>query len=580
MIRLFSTASAAPRLRRNIPNGKSGRGTWRDFRDFSIFLSCALALAAPAHADSLIDNVNGLTLTKSGEVERFTGLLIGSDGKVKKLLGRGDKRPDRGLDFRHDGKGRVLMPGLIDAHGHVMGLGMKAMSLDLTSARSLAEAQAMIAAYAKANPDRSWIIGSGWNQEAWNLGRFPTAADIDAVVPDRPVWLERVDGHAGWGNSAALRAAKVTAQTASPPGGRIEKLPNGQPAGVFVDAAAELVQRVVPAPQPRERDIALSRAQAILLRNGITAIADMGTSVDDWNVFRRAGDAGVLKVRIISYAAGIETALAVAGAGPTPWLYDYKLRMVGIKIYSDGALGSRGAWLKQPYADAPKETGLGFLDDTKLRNLIVRATMDKFQVAIHAIGDRANAQALSAIEEIAPSYKDDRRWRIEHVQVLDLADIPRLGRNGVIASMQPVHQTSDRTMAEARLGADRLAGAYAWESIRRAGGRLAFGSDVPVESPNPFPGLAAAITREDASGQPFGGWQPQERVSREVALAGFTTGAAYAGFAEDRIGMLQPGHHADFVLVDTDPLDSPPAQLRATKVLETWIGGERAYVAK
>lgn len=543
-------------------------------------MALALTCSAPAHADALIDNVNGLTLTREGRVERFTGLLIGPDGKVKKLLSRGDKRPDRGLDFKHDGKGRVLLPGLIDAHGHVMGLGMKAMSLDLTGARSLAEAQAMIAAYAKANPDRGWIVGAGWNQEQWGLGRFPTAADIDAVVADRPVWLERVDGHASWGNSAALRAAKVDAKSVSPAGGRIEKLPNGQPSGVFVDAAAELVQKVVPVPQPRERDIALSKAQAILLQNGITAIADMGTSVEDWNVFRRAGDAGVLKVRIISYAAGIDPALAVAGAGPTPWLYNDRLRMVGIKLYSDGALGSRGAWLKQPYADAAGETGLGFLTDARIRNLIVRATMDKFQVAVHAIGDGANAQALAAIEEIAPSYKDDRRWRIEHVQVLDVADIPRLARHGVIASMQPVHQTSDRTMAEARLGPTRLAGAYAWESIRRAGGRLAFGSDVPVESPNPFMGLAAAITREGADGQPFGGWQPQERVSREVALAGFTTGAAFAGFAEDRIGSLEPGKRADFVLVDVDPLESTPSELRATRVLETWIGGERAYVAK
>lgn len=544
-----------------------------------LFLAAAI-LSAPAFADSLIDNVSGLTLDGSGKVERFTGMVIDKDGRVAKLLQRGDKRPDRGLDFRYDGKGRVLMPGLIDAHGHVMELGFKAMSLDLTTARSLEEAKAMIAAYARANPDRAWIVGAGWNQEQWGLGRFPTAADIDAVVPDRPVWLVRVDAHAGWGNSAAIKAAGVTAATPSPEGGRVEKLPNGAPAGVFVDAARGLVEKIVPVPQPRERDFALSRAQAILLGYGITAIADMGTTVEDWNVFRRAGDAGVLKVRIISYARGLEPALSVAGAGPTPWLYDDRLRMIGIKLYSDGALGSRGAWLKAPYADAPKETGLGFLSDAKLRNLMVRASMDKFQIAVHAIGDRANAQALSAIEELAPSYKDDRRWRIEHAQIVDPADIARFGRNGIVASMQPVHQTSDRLMAEARLGPDRLAGAYAWESIRKAGAHLAFGSDTPVESPNPFPGLAAAITREDTAGQPFGGWQPQERVSREVALAGFTTEAAYAGFAEDRIGMLAPGHRADFIIVDTDPLESTPAELRATKVLETWIGGQRAYGAK
>jgi len=576
IVRTFAAA-----FRPNACNRNSSRGRWCDLWDLSIAAIAALGLAAaPAHADSLIDNVNGLTLTKGGKVERFTGLVIDKDGKVAKLLQRGDKRPDRGLDFRYDGKGRVLMPGLIDGHGHVMELGFKAMSLDLTAAKSLDEAKAMLAAYAKANPDRPWIIGAGWNQEQWGLGRFPTAADIDAIVPNKPVWLVRVDGHAGWANGVAMKAAGVTAATPSPAGGRIEKTAAGQPAGVFVDAARGLIEKVVPPPQPRERDIALSKAQAILLGYGITGIADMGTSVDDWNVYRRAGDANVLKVRIISYAHGLEPALQVAGAGPTPWLYDDRLRMVGIKLYADGALGSRGAWLKQPYADAPKESGLGFMDDAKLRNLMVRAAMDHFQVAVHAIGDRANDQVLSAIEEVAPSYSDNRRWRIEHAQIVDPVDIPRFGKNGIVASMQPTHETSDRLMAEARLGPNRLAGAYAWESIRKTGAHLAFGSDTPVESPNPFPGLAAAITREGPDGQPFGGWQPQERVSREVALAGYTTEAAYAGQAEDRLGMLQPGYRADFLIVDTDPLESTPQQLRATKVLETWIGGQRAYVAK
>lgn len=541
-------------------------------RAFCAVAAAALLAPAPALADALIDNVNGLTLTKDGKVQRFNALLITPDGKVAKLLDRKDKRPEK-LDFRYDGKGRTLMPGLIDAHGHVMGVGHQAMQLDLTGARSLDEAKAMIAAYAAANPDRPWILGRGWNQEAWKLGRFPTSADIDAVVPDRPVWLERVDGHAAWGNSAALKAAGVTAKTQVPAGGRVED-------GVFVDAARALVERVIPPPLPREQDLAFSKAQAILLAAGITTVADMGTTSDDWNVYRRAGDAKVLRIRIISYAHGIEPLVAIAGAGPTPWLYDDRLRMVGVKIYSDGALGSRGAWLKAPYADAPSETGLGFLTDAKLRNLMVRAAMDNFQIAVHAIGDRANAQVLDAVQELEETFKGDRRWRIEHAQVIDPADIPRFAPLGVIASMQPVHQTSDRLMAEARLGPTRLAGAYAWESLRRTGAKLAFGSDMPVESPNPFPGLAAAITREDAAGEPFGGWQPQERVSREVALAGFTTGGAYAGFAEDRLGMLQPGYRADFLIVDTDPLESTPAQLRATKVLETWIGGERAYVAK
>ncbi len=543
-----------------------------------------LALAAaPALADGLIDNVNGLTLDDQGRLVRFDGLLVDGEGKVAKLLARTDKRPEK-LDFRLDARGRTLMPGLIDAHAHVMGIGFQALQLDLSAAKSLDEAKAMIAAYAAANPKRPWILGGGWNQETWGLGRFPTAADIDAVVADRPVWLERVDGHAGWANSAAMAAAGVTARTATPPGGRIERIgpekAGAVPAGVFVDGARGLIDRVVPPPLPRDRDLALARAQQILLGQGVTAVADMGTSLDDWMTYRRAGDLGALSIRIIAYAGGIDPLLQIAGPGPTPWLYGDRLRMVGVKLYSDGALGSRGAWLKRPYADAPGQSGLGLLDDAKLRNLMSRAAMDGFQVAVHAIGDAANAQLLAAIEELSETYHGDRRWRIEHAQIVDPADIARFGRHGIVASMQPLHQTSDRLMAEARLGPDRLAGAYAWKSIHAAGAPLAFGSDAPVEPPNPFAGMAAAISREGADGNPFGGWMPAERVSREIALAGYTTAAAFAGMAEDRIGSLTPGHRADFLLLDGDPMEVSPAALRAMTVQESWIAGKRVFVRK
>jgi len=544
----------------------------------ALLAALALLLPAPALADSLIENVNGITLDKDGKIVRFNALVIGKDGKVVKLLERKDKRPER-PDFKVEGKGRTLMSGMIDSHGHVMGLGFKALILDLSPARSLAEAQKMIADYARANPNRSWILGGGWNQEAWGLGRFPTAADLDGIVPDRPVWLERVDGHAGWANSKAMTQAGVTAKTVSPPGGRIEKT-GAAPNGVFVDAATALIQKFVPEPQPRERDLALAKAQQILLSHGITAIADMGTTIDDWQAYRRAGDAGALKLRIFSYAAGVENMVRIAGPGPSPWLYDDRLRMGGVKLYSDGALGSRGAWLKRPYADAPKESGLGFLSNSQLSNSMSRAAMDGFQVAVHAIGDRANQQLLDAIDELSETYKGDRRWRVEHAQIVDPVDLPRFGTHGIIASMQPVHQTSDRQMAEARLGPDRLAGAYAWQSMRKAGARLAFGSDTPVESPDPFAGIAAAMTREDARGEPFGGWMPQERVSREQALAAFTIGGAYAAFAEDRIGSLMPGMRADFILIDTDPLLATPAEIRAIQVRETWLGGRPVYIRK
>ena len=536
-------------------------------------------LPVTASADGIVDNVNGMTLDKGGKVVRFQALLVTPDGKVSKLLSAKDKRPEK-LDWRADLKGRTLLPGMIDAHGHVMELGFRALELDLSDTKSLAEAQAKIAAYAQANPDKSWIIGGGWNQEAWGLGRFPTAADLDAAVGNRPVWLSRADGHASWGNSAALKAAGVTAKSVSPPGGRIEKGAGGLPAGVFVDAAQGLVARVVPQPLGKDRNAAFLKAQAILLSYGITATADMGTSIDDWLTYRRIGDAGGLRVRIMSYGAGVDTTVQIGAVGPSPWLYNDRLKLVGVKLYADGALGSRGAWLKAPYADAPGQSGAGFMNDTVMRNLMSRAAMDGYQVAVHAIGDRANAEALDSIEEMAQTYKGDRRWRIEHAQIVDPVDLPRFGKYGTIASMQPTHQTGDRVMAEARLGPQRLAGAYAWASMLKNGAKLAFGSDFPVEKPDPWAGWAAAFTRQDADGQPFGGWRPEEAVTREQAWWAFTGGAAYAGFAEDRIGRLAPGLRADFIVVDRDPLLASPADLRATKVQETWVGGEKVWERK
>jgi len=530
----------------------------------------------PALADSLIENVNGMTLDSEGKVIRFAAMVIDDDGKVKQLLDRRDKRP-REVDFQFDGKGQTVIPGFFDAHGHVMGMGFGALTLDLSDTTSLAEALAKISQYAADNPGRQWIIGNGWNQEAWGLGRFPTAAELDAVVADRPVFLSRVDGHAVWVNGAAMAAAGISSATKSPGGGSIEKS-GGKPTGIFVDTAMDLFDAAIPAPKPVDRDVALSKAQDILLASGVTSIADMGTTMQDWQSFRRAGDKGRLKVRIISYAAEIENMIAIAGPGPSPWLYDDHLRLAGVKLYIDGALGSRGALLKKPYADKAGESGLAMLSSAQLKNKMSRAAMDGFQTAVHAIGDQANDDILSAIEELRYTYKGDRRWRVEHAQIVDPADIGRFAATGTIASMQPVHQTSDRLMAEARLGTDRLVGAYAWQSLLASGAKLAFGTDVPVESPNPFAGLAAAMTREDAAGQPFGGWMPKEKLSREQAWNAYTNGAAYAAFAEDRLGSLEPGRRADFLIIDQDILLATPEQIRNAQVLQTWIAGRPAFV--
>ena len=544
----------------------------------ALLLSSAvlLALPTPLLADTLIDNVNGITVDRNGTVTRFEAMLIDDEGKIAQLVREGERAPR--ADYRENGRGRTVIPGLIDAHAHMMGLGLSLLTVDLSETRTLAEAQRKIAEYAAANPERPWIVGRGWNQETWGLGRFPTAAELDVVVGDRPVWLERVDGHAGWANTAALTVAGITAATADPAGGRIERVAGGkEPSGVFVDAAMELIAAKVPPPRATDRDVALHEAQELLVRNGVTAVADMGTSIEDWMTFRRAGDAGRLRVRIMSYAASVPEMTLIGGTGPTQWLYDDRLRLNGIKLYLDGALGSRGAALKAPYADDPRNTGLWLTNGTQLRNNMSRAAMEGYQVAIHAIGDAANAEALNAIDELSADYAGDRRWRIEHAQVVDPADIARFGQHGVIVSMQPVHQTSDRLMAEVRLGPDRLAGAYAWRSIKEAGASLAFGSDAPVEAPDPFAGLAAAISRQDDRGQPEGGWHPQQRISIGEALAAYTAGAAWAGFAEGRFGRLATGERADFVVLDANPLEADPAELRAIRVLETWIGGRKVY---
>jgi predicted amidohydrolase YtcJ len=531
----------------------------------TVALAAAL-LASPALADTAVINANGMQVDAAGRLEHFNGLLIADDGKVVRLLHAGDPAPKATTVI--DAHGEALLPGLIDAHGHVMDLGASATTLNLVGTTSIADLQQRLRDYAAANPDAAWIEGFGWNQELWTEKRFPTAADLDAAVPSRPVMLERVDGHAVVANSAAMKAAGVTAATKAPAGGEIHD-------GLFVDAATGLIRKAIPRPTDAQRDSAFQKAQDILLGFGVTGVGSMSTSLEDWNSFRRAGDAGSLKVRLMVYLLGLEPLKAVPH--PTDWMYGDKLRAVGVKLFADGALGSRGAWLKQPYSDKPDTRGLQFHSDAEYLALAEGAAAAGFQVATHAIGDAANAQVIAAYEKLSAKYPGDRRWRIEHFQIVDPTDIPRLKPAGIIASMQPTHQTSDRLMAEKRLGPDRLKGAYAWQTVEKLGIPLAFGSDFPVESPNPFPGLSAAVSRQDINGQPPGGWMPSERLSFAQALAAFTRGAAYAGFAESRIGALEPGKWADFILVDRDPSKVDAQSLARTEVLQTWVAGKKAW---
>jgi len=480
----------------------------------------------------------------------------------------------------HDANGATVVPGLVDAHAHLMGLGLALMRADLVGARSKAEVVARLTAFAATLPPDAWLLGRGWDQNDWPEQAFPTAGDLDAAFPDRPVWLERIDGHAGWANSAAMRrAARELDGDWQPDGGQIVR--KGQrPTGVFVDAATNLVQQAVPPPDDAYRAEALRRALAAAASVGLTGMHDMGTSVADLDLYRRFADDGRFTLRVVAYADGDAAALEqLCRQGP----YQHpsgRVRMAGAKFYADGALGSRGAALLEPYSDDRGNRGLLVTPPAMLLDGMRKARGCGLQVATHAIGDRGNRLVLDDYATVLGAAAGaDHRWRIEHAQVVSPADIPRFAQLGVIASMQPTHATSDMPWAETRLGRERLAGAYAWRRFAQSGARLALGSDFPVESADPRLGLYAAVTRQDLDGEPPGGWLPDQRLSAAEALRGFTSDAAWAGFMERDVGRLAPGLRADFVLLDADPLSAATHQLPRIRVLSTWVDGTPVYAA-
>ena len=511
-----------------------------------------------------------------------TALVWDESGR---LLDVGDAAALRGKypqAERIDAGQATVIPGLIDAHGHVMGLGYALMRADLVGAQDKAEVVRRLRAYAATLPADAWLLGTGWDQNDWPEKTFPTAADLDAAFPDRPVWLERVDGHAGWVNSAALKrvqakASRPLAGDWQPDGGRIERS-GGQPTGVFVDDAMSLVQVVLPVPDEAYRREALQRALAAMARDGLTGAHDMGTSREDLATMAGFADEGRLTARIDAYADGGSDALADRcrdGAYAHP---SGRLEMKGVKLFMDGALGSRGAALLEDYSDDHGNRGLLLTDPAAFESAVRKAKGCGVQVATHAIGDRGNRLVLDAYQRVLEG-EDALRWRIEHAQVVSLEDIPRLRPMGVIASMQPTHATSDMPWAEDRVGEQRIAGAYAWRRMLDSGARLALGSDFPVESPDPRLGLYAAVTRQDREGQPPGGWLPDQKLSAAEALRGFTSDAAYAGFDEDEVGRLAPGLRADFVILEDDPLSVPAAQLDDLRIRSTWVDGKAVFEA-
>lgn len=552
-------------------------------RSLRLSLLALLALApAVQAADLLVDNVNGYTLDSHGKLQHFQALLI-DQGKVV-ATGSHAELASRAGDARViDGHGKTLLPGLIDAHGHVLELGYARNNVDLAGTKSLDEALAKVKAYAAAHPEAKWILGSGWNQEIWKLGRFPTAKELDTAVADRPVWLSRVDGHAGWANSAAIKLAGVDKASKDPNGGRIERDAGGNPTGVFVDGATALIDAKVPPPTPQQKAAALDTALAEMASVGLTGVGDAGIDLANYKLYRQYADQHKLTARIYAMIRGTGDDFdTISKDGPLIGYGNDFLTVRAVKLFADGALGSRGAAMLAPYSDDPHNRGLLFLKPAELTAEIGKALGKGYQVAVHAIGDHANREVLDSYAAAYKTHPDGiaRRNRVEHAQIVSLKDIPRFVPLQLIASMQPTHATSDMNMAEDRIGHERIKGAYAWQRFLKQGTIVAGGSDFPVESPNPFYGLYSAITREDHAGQPPGGWYPDQDMTPAEALRAFTLDAAYAEHAEKTLGTLEPGKWADFILIDHDIFKDPASKIWSTKVLQTWVGGKQVYAAQ
>jgi predicted amidohydrolase YtcJ len=499
--------------------------------------------------------------------------FVGSLGEAKALAGPAT----RVLDVH----GAAVYPGFIDAHAHLLGLGLALRNVDLVGSKSLTEVVARVSARAKGVGAGKWIIGNGWDQNRWSDKRFPTHNALSRAIPDHPVVLDRVDGHAVLANAAAMRAAGITSRTRDPVGGRILRDAKGNPTGVFVDNAQSLITRAEPPLTNAELSSAVRAAAIECARWGLTEIQDMGADRRTIEAVESLAKAGKLPIRVYEMVSDDSADLAYYFArGPRSALYDGHVWVRGVKLYADGALGSRGAALLAPYSDDAANSGLLVSTEDHLRQQTIAALRHGFQVSTHAIGDRGNRNALDAYQAaLAAVPTADARLRVEHAQVISPEDIPRFAKLGVIPSMQASHQTSDMRWAEDRLGHARVRGAYAWRSLLNTGVVIPNGTDFPVEYVNPLITFHSAVTRQDASGWPAGGWYPEQRMTREEALLSMTLWGAYAGFQDLEGGSLTAGKRADFTIVDRDLMRVAGEQMLGARVVGTWVGGRAVYEA-
>lgn len=548
---------------------------------------CALAPAAlGAQADLVLTNGRIYTVDNARPIVTALAvrggriLFIGSDAEAKGLV-----RPSTRVIDLH---GLAVYPGLIDAHAHLLGLGVTLRRVNLAGSRSYDEVIARVKAWAKDIKPGQWIQGRGWDQNRWPVKEFPNQEALSRAFPNNPVVLTRIDGHALLANARAMELARVTAATPDPAGGRIIRDASGAPAGVFVDNAQQLIARAIPAATPAETRSAILAAISEANRWGLTGVHDPGENAQTISIYEELARAGNYSLRnyvMISDPGDPHSAAALGNPyirrGPQSALYDGHLWIRALKLYADGALGSRGAALLAPYSDEPTNSGLLVSRPEHIEAWAETALQRGFQVNVHAIGDRGNRIVLDAFQTALRKYpKADHRFRVEHAQVISLQDIPRFAQLGVIPSMQATHQTSDMRWAEARVGPQRIRGAYAWRSLLNTGVVIPNGTDFPVEEVNPLLTFHAAVTRQDPTNWPAGGWYPEQKMTREEALQSMTIWAAYAGFQEKLLGSLTPGKYADFVVLDRDIMRVPDTEILGARVVSTWIGGKAVYQAK
>lgn len=538
-------------------------------------------LAQPAvPADLIVTNARIYT---ADEARPLAQAFAVRDGKIVFVGSQREASALKGASTRVvDAGGKTVIPGMVDAHAHFAGLAQKLRSVDLVGTRSYDDVIARVVERAKTVPKGTWIQGRGWDQNAWGDTRFPTHEKLSAATPDHPVYLTRVDGHAGLVNTVAMRSAALTTATKDPAGGKIMKDAAGAPTGVLIDRAQGLVGEKIPGASSSDTRAALRDAIAVMHRWGLVGMHDAGASqglIDMYEDMAKSGELDLrLYVMISDDSAALEHYFKV---GPRSALYGGQVWVRAIKLYADGAMGSRGAALLEPYADDPNNTGLLLSAPAHIRDVAVRALQHGFQVNTHAIGDRGNRIVLDAYDSaLKTNPSADHRFRVEHAQILNYDDIPRFAALGVIPSMQASHQSSDMYWIGKRLGPTRLPGAYAWRSLLNSGVVIPNGSDFPVEQVNPLISFHAAIARQDANDWPAGGWYPEQRMTREEALRSMTLWPAYSAFQEKEMGSITPGKFADFVVLDQDIMRVPAELVLNTRVLSTYVGGKEVYSAK